>query len=390
MKRASLLFFIFFGLYPLTGFALETRGYTILQASSAGLRTSVQKNVFAHFELANINRLNLLHESSGMTYELGLELNQIYETNDLTQSSPYSNLKTPYRIFRENPVLNLTTLEQDNYLLLGQVDRLTLEYQGLSSSFIFGRQQISFGASKFVSPLDVFAPNNPSSINTEERSGVDAARFKTSIGEMGEFGLGVVMGQNLSEKKSAAFLNLKYSFYNIEFEALAARYLQVNMLGLQVLKSIYGTNTWIELAYNEGQYTRFTVGTEYQWSPRFYTAAEYHYNGAGKSEVSGYPLALAEFSFTSVSVFLLSKNYLNVLLGYQLSPLTFLSGRLTSNLLDHSYLFSLGATKSLSNNSQNDFGITLGMGPKGSSLSLVLSEFGHYGAQAYYKYKYFF
>ena len=57
---------------------------------------------------------------------------------------------------------------------------------------VAGRQVIALGSSKTVNPLDVLAPFSLTEVNTEERNGVDALRFRKPFGALGTIDIAAV------------------------------------------------------------------------------------------------------------------------------------------------------------------------------------------------------
>lgn len=389
------IYFILLNLLAFQGNGFEFRGYSTLQFASQGRGTTTQKNLLSYSEMTNINRINLIEQTSKGVFELGLELNQLHEWNDSQSTSPYQNTGSPYRVTNENQILiNRKKTQKERYLLLGQVDRLSFDWELPKANIILGRQQFAFGTSKITSPLDPFLPFGPVAINTEERTGIDGIRLKRQIGEMSEWGLGLIFGESFEQKKSAAFAHLKLINEKIEVELLTSYILEAQMVGMGFLKSLGGTNTWLEISHtkpkNEEAYLRSTLGLEYQWNQDLYTIFEYHLNGAGTSDEVQYLLNVNKFAYTSKAVYLLAENYFYTTLAYQLNPLTNVQLGHTFNLNDFCQLITVTGVRSLGDNSQLELGLFQGLGPRGDQHLSLSSEFGRYGTQFFTKLKAFY
>ena len=180
----------------------------------------------------------------------------------------------------------------------------------------------------------------------------------------------------------------------VETEFLISHFLEAQMFGVGFLKSIWGTNTWLEVSQtkpkNETAYLRATLGTEYQWNTDLYTIFEFHHNGAGSDKVSEYGLLPLKFAYQSGSVHLLGDHYFSTSFNHQWNPLLTIQYGGTYNIEDHSLLLNLMLSKSLTENSQIDLGSYFGVGHKGQSLLIPMSEFASYGTQFFLKYKHYF
>ena len=87
------------------------------------------------------------------------------------------------------------------------LDRAFLTFSPPSGDIYIGRQAIAFGAADVVNPTDVLAPYGFDSLDTENRPGVDALRYRIPFGGMGELDFGVVCGDGCSRAESAGRTN---------------------------------------------------------------------------------------------------------------------------------------------------------------------------------------
>ena len=392
MRFVSTLFLF---LTSLTLVAGEMRGYVIGQGSFT--KKPIFLKEYDRSEITNINRFNYIHRfPDDSSFEAGLEINQIFEKNDLAQISPYLHkTKYPFRIKQFNEYLiNRNNMNSDRYFSQGHLDRLVYNHEANSFSVTVGRQQISFGSSKVVNPLDMFAPFNVVTINKEERNGVDALRLRIPYRQMGEWDFAVVAGEDFEGKKSAALAAFKFSINSTDLKLMAMHFKQAEIFGIDLLTTLFDANFWLEgtttKPKGEESYQRVTAGGEYQWSEKLYTTLEYHYNGAGFDNLNFYYLKTDKFAFNDGGVYLLNKNYLNFIMGYQLAPLDTLMLSLLYCGDDQSVLLSPSFESSLSENLNLIVGAFIGIGDENSSLTDLNSELKGYGKTFFVKLRQFF
>ncbi len=384
-------------LLPVSTLAYELRGYSIAQLEWQAplLKNDSRATGAARFQ--NINRVNYYNNfKNDYKFELGINLNQIYEsTYDPLLTIQRDNLPLTYRVGDFNPVIS-KNIESNSrsYYLIGAVDRLLVSTNLGSSEIILGRQQIYFGSAKMISAIDVFAPFNVAAINSEERSGVDAIRFRKSIGEMGEWDLGLLFGEDTKSENSGAYISFRNSFKNIEIQPILISYKEAVGLGIDLLTSYKGANFYLEaLSTNprdEGSYLRATTGAEYQWRDDLYTIFEFHYNGAGQTKPENYTQLDNTFATTKGGVFYLGQTYINLILNYQIHPLHSLTISGIQNLNDNSTLLSPSWVWSVSEIWEVNAGAFVGIGAKSTTIAQTKSEFGLLGESIYLKAKYYF
>lgn len=396
LKTVSFIFI--FCLYSFQVHALDLRGYVIGQSVLSQNQLSNSSHKITSLGLANINRFNLIHAGEkSLTYEAGLELTQLYEQiyNPNFFRSKSNNIQN-YRVsdFKQVWLANESSGQSKNYYILGNIDRLSLSWEGENFGFVLGRQQISFGSSKMTNPIDIFAPFGPVTVNAEERSGIDAIRLRGSIGDMGEWDTGIIFGEKAQRENSGAYITAKLPWKNFEFQPILVNFKEANLYGMDILLSQAGANFWFEGARvqpdNTEAYTRYTLGAEYQWGDQLFTIIEYHFNGAGASTASNYSLLPQTFAYSKGSVFYLGKQYLSLLINSQLSPLQNLSAGLNINSNDHSSLFSAAWDWSLSNELALNLGLYIGLGTKSINVHLPESEFGLVGEVYFLKLRQYF
>ncbi len=267
-----------------------------------------------------------------------------------------------------------------------------------------GRQAISWGSARVVNPTDIIAPYSFAGLNTEEKRGVDAIRLRVPVGAMSELDIGYVAGDEFDFKKSAAFARMRGYFAATDVSMLTMDFRENLLVGIDMTRSIGGAGSWLEVSYvvpetftSEGpnmdeQYVTGSLGLDYNFGPKLYGYAEYHYNSAGKTEPENYldidMNPQENIAYSEGSIYLRARHYGAIGCTYQLTPLIPVSGLVLMNLNDGSANVSISAEYNFTENVYISGGCYAGVGPEpdigtdGSFLAYN-SEFGTY-ADLYY------
>ncbi len=376
--------------------AIDVRGYSLAigRAQTPLLRSSPRTLGLLTFE--NINRINLIKRSDkSLQFELGIDINQVVQKiDDPLLQRDFTQQNYPYRIDNPDPRLSYSNSTNNSYYALKQVDRLFIGYSYKDYDLTVGRQQIAFGSAKLINPTDLFSPFAPSTINQEERNGVDAIRLRKSLGANSELDFGILLGEKTRSTNNAFYFRAIIPLKDLELKPILARYQEALGIGVDLLIPVKGANLYLESmstkANNLSFYNRTTLGVEYQFNDNFFFIIEYHFNGAGQDHPADYDITGQHFALSKGGGFLLGRHYFNLMLSYQLTALHMLGLSSYQNLSDSSNLLSPSWEWSLSDNTSLITGIILGLGIKTDSPLLINSEFGSYGSSFYTKLIYFF
>ena len=279
--------------------------------------------------------------------------------------------------------------DQDNDFILAQnLDRAFITYSAASFDLYAGRQPVAFGSSRVINPTDIIAPFTVNTIAKDELVGVDAIRFKTPLGEMGEFDSGIVFGNDFNADKSAFFVRMQSYLLQTDISLMTMVFKENILLGIDLTRSIGGAGTWLEAAHilanaaddhrSEEDYFRLSIGSDYSFTSRLYAFIEYHYNGAGTGTPSDYLNAASETAFTEGAVYLLGRNYLAPGLSFEITPLIIFGSQLLINMEDGSALVSPSLEWSVSQNIYAGFSAFIGIGNESSDPARPDNEFGLY------------
>ena len=129
-------------------------------------------------------------------------------------------------------------------------------------------------------------------LDSEERIGVDAVRFRVPIGFMGELDASYLFGKDFKFEKSAFYLRSKVYLGHSDISLLALGFQENLLLGFDLSRSIGGAGFWLEAAYvipdalaknstiNDKNYFRSTIGIDYSLTDITYGYIEYHFFSA--------------------------------------------------------------------------------------------------------------
>jgi hypothetical protein len=274
------------------------------------------------------------------------------------------------------------------------LDRFFYTWSKEQFDLAIGRQPVSLGSARLVNPTDVFVPYSLTATDKEDRAGVDAARLKLPVGEMGEVDFGYLLGKNGKLDQSAAFLKVLQPFGNWEFAPVVVRFRKHKLLGIDIQGQIMGAGAWFESAYVDPEvgngYARLSLGSDYNFGDNLYGFIEYHFNGAGTRAAAEYLSNTINVAYQEGGVYLMGRDYLSFGVNYQISELFSFSQNVTHNLTDHSALLSPHVGWNFIEDHYFDLGLFWGIGRRSNSSFLVRSEFGSYARTIYANYRAYF
>lgn len=242
--------------------------------------------------------------------------------------------------------------------LVQNLDRFNVQFNLDAGDLTIGRQPITFGAARVINPTDVFLPFDVRTFNQEYRIGVDAVRFQHPFGQLSEFDIGVIAGDDVRASTSAAFVQIRTHVDGKDLQFAAARFAKQSLIGGGVQSALGDFGFWLEAAGVSGDddYIRLSTGLDYAFTESVFAMAEYHYNGAGSDDPSGYFGQLASTPYRVGGVFLLGEHYLIPVINWQVTPLWSASLQSVVNLSDHSTFVNLSAVYNVTQNAYMDLG----------------------------------
>ncbi len=306
-----------------------------------------------------------------------------------------------YRAFDfEDRLFPLAADDVQNLAVYHNLDRFYASMYLPFGDVYVGRQAISWGSAHVINPTDIIAPFSFSSLNTEEKRGVDAVRLRMPIGAMSEIDLGYVAGKEFKVNQSAVFARMRFYLAETDISFLSMDFKENLLIGFDASRSLGGAGSWIEVAYGlpgafsgdgpatDQQYVNLSAGMDYNFGPKFYGYGEYHYNSAGKSDTGEYAEIEQQpgehIAYTEGSVYLRGRHYGALGGTYQLTPLMPVSGMVLLNLNDLSANLSLNFDYNFTENVYISGGCYLGLGETPES------EFGAFPELYYISVKLYF
>lgn len=365
-------------------------------------------------QVSNRVRLNAIADMSrDISFESSYNFIPTVTGDSPAESSLYEGLtlfgSNSYRIDDFNGRLYPGPGEKaGSFQVMQNLDRAFFTVHTSLADIYLGRQAIAWGSARVINPTDILAPYSYNELDTEDRVGVDAVRIRYPLGFMGEIDAGAVFGDKFDKNNSAFFLRGKYYILQTDLSAMAIRFRQNLMLGLDLARSLGGAGTWLELSWvkpncfgndallpGRADYVRGTIGADYSFNDKFYGFAEYHYNGAGTGTTENYPENALSIPYYEGGVFLLGEHYLIPGGTYQITPLLILNGTAIFNINDQSILMIPSLEYNISENIYLALGAYWGLGEKiatsDSGLTVkVKSEFGEYANTVYSSFRVYF
>lgn len=299
-------------------------------------------------------------------------------------------------------------------LVTQNLDRLNVRFSLDAGDLTMGRQTISFGSARFVSPTDIFQPFVPSTLNTEYRPGVDAIRWLGSLGDLAEYDLGVVANEGGEPDGVITYGRVRASLSGNDLEATIIHRDDMVILGGGWERALGLFGFWAEIAHTMSEveysqvvligpaidypsdYTRFSIGLDRALSENIFAMVEYHHSSFGTDDPAQYQnFALTEGA-RSGGIYLVGRDYIIPSVSWTLTPLLGLAASAFVNLTDSSAFVTLSGNYSLSDNLYTDFGVQMGAG-EGTTLETLIvpqiidgTEFGSFPTTAFVSLRYYF
>jgi hypothetical protein len=276
-------------------------------------------------------------------------------------------------------------VEEDRLDVWHDVDRLALTLRTGIADVTVGRQAITWGSANLFPVADLWAQFSPFELDTEEKPGSDAVRVLSY--PMRGLELDAVAAARGRAEDWSAGLRATVDLPAADVYAAAGKFWN------QVL--VLGGMTWVldrmtlraegvapyDLDRDAWQRLRATVGADWL-SARLSVTAEYHVNGIGADDPSGYVATLADPRVQRGESYYLGRHYLGAVLAYSADDEARLSVVLSGlwNVEDRSVMvtpilsYDFGQSTSVSVGALQSFGRAPTLAPPA-----LRSEFGTYG-----------
>lgn len=287
---------------------------------------------------------------------------------------------------------NLTHVvhNEDKNATLARLDRISIAYTGDKTVIRFGRQAVSWGNGLLYTPMDIFNPFDPATVDKEFKSGDDMLYGQYLLDDGSDIQTVAVVRRDLVSgdvEADQSSLAVKYHGFMREFEydLLMARHYDDLVTGLGASADIAGAVWRGDLVWTDtdtGSVVTAVMGSSYSWvtGRRNWTGAlEYYYNGYGQSggDYSAQGLANNPALLQRLArgeVFNLGRHYLGAGATVEISPLLILGPNIFVNLTDPSALAQLVMTYDWKQDLQVLAALNVPVGSKGSEYGGIEAQ----------------
>ena len=254
------------------------------------------------------------------------------------------------RLFDLTDVLN----DRDESAIVHRLDRLWIGYAGEKTVVRFGRQALSWGNGLFFAPMDLVNPFDPTTIDTEYKTGDDMLYVQYLRGNGDDVQSAIVFRRDLQSgdvDSDEATIALKYHGFagEDEFDVLVAESHDDTVIGLGGTRSIGGAIWRGDVVFTDASdesMVEVVTNLSYSWTRNDRNVsgtAEYYYDGS-------------------------DRHYLAASLMIEMSPLWMMTPTVVSNVDDPSALFQLVTQYSLSDNMTFLGSINIPLGANGTEF----------------------
>jgi len=352
-----------------------------------------------HNLLANQASLRLMFDDTAAQSQWSIHATSTYQRSD---GLPLSNLHSS-DLFRYRPLAGNwhdTSSASDTNRLGYDIDRLVYKRNFDNISLALGRQAMDWGSGRFWQPLNVFGAFAPTDLDTDYKTGIDAAVLDWYPSAFSSLTT-VYIPKSDEHGDSMAIYARNQVGEAAEVSVLAGQVLGNKVLGASIESEALGMGwRWEGLRYETQAQTTalfWIGGLDYQFENGTLLATEWYHNSAGAdNEV----LLAASQSNPRVIYGLqqhLGKNVLGLALNNDITALLHGSYALFTSFLQDtagrnafSFLHQASLSYLMSDESDLLFSALIGQG-KGLDTSLApQSEFGHLPSSVTLRYRRYF
>jgi hypothetical protein len=225
----------------------------------------------------------------------------------------------------------------DRFVARHRLYRATASWSGASTDVRVGRQRVALGTGRFWGPLDLLNPIDPTRLEREYRSGVDAVLVEQKLGALSR--IVAVYAPATSRTRSVVAGYVRANTRGTDYSLLAGRFRGDNAIGIDFSRGIGGLGFRGEAAMTRpdagSSYRRAMIGADYGFLNTLNLTVELYYNGQGKPDQAEYDFpALLEGRIINVA-----RHYGALAASYQITPLVKAAGYVVLNADDRSGVF---------------------------------------------------
>ncbi|MDI6735902.1 MAG: hypothetical protein QME42_06885 [bacterium] len=310
-----------------SNFRINLKGaYTNLLASS---KTSTKENYWD-----DLNRLRL---NFGIDITKTLKAKIIYDIENrignFTKTNDFQLLKNrPSNTYLD---LNQNVIDKEHFFLKHSLYRAYLSYTNSLFILHIGRQRIPWGVTRVWSPLDYFNPVDPIVIEKTERVGVDAINVEIPIGILSEIDFVYSLYDDF-DSSSIMASRIKTNLKQYDLSIIFGKFKKDKIIGSGISGNLFKGGFRGEWTYtfaqSENDYYEIVLSGDYTFQNSFFILIEYYFNDQGKDDEDDYQWD----KLVNGDILNLSRNYLYLGIGYDLTPLIRIENNSVYNIDDHS------------------------------------------------------
>jgi len=306
-QRTPLVLCVGLFVISMSASAMQWSGY----AKTFGVHTQIGEDPLQQWQTA----ARIMADSSlseHLDWQVHYELLAVLssERNQLLNGALDANQNSEYRWRDLNREVNGSALDEQTRLYQN-LDRAYLHWALAEGDLTLGRQAITFGSSRFVSPADVLLPLGLGALNEEYRQGVDGVRYQHNWSALHQWDMGVIH----HDDQPLVYVRGLQALEQANLEWLVTQLPNGELVSLGLQGAIGQAGAWAEYAYaaEGGDYHKATFGVDYSLREDLFVQSEWHFNGAANW--------LEKTGQAATGVYLLSEHYWMASLQWQATPL---------------------------------------------------------------------
>ncbi|MFV1996453.1 MAG: DUF1302 family protein [Acidiferrobacterales bacterium] len=283
----------------------------------------------------------------------------------------------------QDTYLNLRSTYLDNQSVFGRhgLYRAYLDTRIGNADLRIGRQRVAWGSALFWSPVDILNPIDPTALERDRRTGVDAVVLDADYSDLSR--VSVMYAVHATPVRASTAVRWRTNKGGFDWGLSAGRFRNDDMAGIDLAGQIGKIGLRGEVTRTQspvdGSYTRFVVGADYTFSNTITINSEFYFNGQGATDTGAY-----DFNrLFSGEIQSLAQRYLGLYLGYDITPLLKWKNYYINNLDDKSFFYSPEVSYSITQNSELAFGVQIYSGS-------AVSEYGSFENMAYGQWQLYF
>ena len=272
--------------------------------------------------------------------------------------------------------------DEEKTVFIHRLDRLSVGYTTEHTAWRFGRQAISWGNGLVFTPMDVFNPFDPATVDKEYKSGDDMLYGQYLFNNGNDLqGVAIVRRNPLTGEVEQDQSSLAFKYHGFlgmnEYDLLAAEHYGDQILGLGGIVGIGGAVlrgdlTWTRTELDDIFSAVASLSYSWTWGGKNISGIfEYYYSGFGQkngaysgADILHNPDLLRRLE--RGELFTLARHYVAASATVEMTPLFMLIPNFFINLEDPSMLAQLVAQYDWKQNLQVLVALNFPIGPDGS------------------------